>query len=66
MQGARGSSPLSSTSQPETLHVGAHQFRKHFGYYLERSAAGDEVVVSRRGRAYVRLVPVEPRLLAVA
>jgi prevent-host-death family protein len=62
---ARGSSPLSSTpSPPETLHVGAHRFRNHFGYYLERAADGHEVLVSRRGWPYVRLVPVEPRLLA--
>jgi hypothetical protein len=39
MQGARGSSPLSSTSRPATLDVGAHEFRNHFGYYLERAAA---------------------------
>ena len=66
MQGARGSSPLSSTSPPETLDVGAHQFRNHFGYYLERAAEGDQVVVSRRGRPYVRLMAVEPRLRLAA
>jgi prevent-host-death family protein len=67
MQGARGSSPLSSTpSPPETLHVGAHQFRNHFGYYLERAAHGHEVFVSRRGKPYVRLSPVEPRLDVLA
>jgi prevent-host-death family protein len=64
---AAGSSPASSTpSPPETLHVGAHQFRNHFGYYLERAADGHEVLVSRRGRPYVRLIPVEPRLELVA
>jgi prevent-host-death family protein len=64
---ARGSSPLSSTpSPPEVLHVGANQFRNHFGYYIERAADGDEVFVTRRGRPYVRVVPVEPRLQLVA
>ena len=63
---ARGSSPLSSTSPPATLDVGAHEFRNHFGYYLERAAAGDEIRVSRRGRPYVRLVPEEPRLKVAA
>jgi prevent-host-death family protein len=68
---ARGSSPLSSTpssppSAPDTLHVGANQFRNHFGYYLDRAADGHEVLVSRRGRPYVRLLPVEPRLELVA
>jgi prevent-host-death family protein len=56
--GARGSSPLSST--PAAVDVGCHQFRNHFGYYLERAAAGAEVRISRRGRPYARLVPAEP------
>jgi prevent-host-death family protein len=38
------------------IDVGAHQFRNHFGYYMEQAAAGAEVVVSRRGRPYVRMV----------
>lgn len=64
---ARGSNPLSSTSPEESassteevtdnvIDVGAHQFRNHFGYYMEQAAAGAEVVVSRRGRPYVRMV----------
>jgi prevent-host-death family protein len=62
--GARGSSPLSST--PSTVDVGCHEFRNHFGYYLERAAAGDEIRVSRRGRPYARLVPAEPVQPALA
>jgi prevent-host-death family protein len=58
IQGARGSSPLSSTPSP--VDVGCHQFRNHFGYYLERAAAGEEIRISRRGRPYARLVPAEP------
>jgi prevent-host-death family protein len=57
----RGSNPLSSTDHPGVLDgpesVGAHQFRNHFGYYMERAAAGAEVLISRRGRPYARLVP---------
>ena len=52
-----GSSPPSST--PTRTEVGCHQFRNHFGFYLERAAAGDIIEVSRRGRPYARLVPVE-------
>jgi prevent-host-death family protein len=66
---ARGSSPLSSTpslAPTETLEVGANQFRNHFGYYLEKAGEGHEVLVSRRGRPYVRLTPVEPPLQLVA
>jgi prevent-host-death family protein len=38
------------------VNVGAHQFRNHFGHYMEQAARGSEVLVSRRGRPYVRLV----------
>ena len=66
-QGVAGSSPASSTPSPSAVDVGCHQFRNHFGYYLERAAAGDEIRISRRGRPYARLVPAEaaqPRLAA--
>jgi prevent-host-death family protein len=66
-QEAAGSSPASSTPcSPEVLRVGANKFRNHFGYYLEKAGEGHEVLVSRRGRPYVRLSPVEPRLQLVA
>jgi prevent-host-death family protein len=48
------------------LQVGAHEFRNHFGFYLEKAGEGHEVLVSRRGRPYVRLTPVEPPLRLVA
>jgi prevent-host-death family protein len=64
MAEARGSSPLSSTPPP--TDVGSNEFRNHFGYYLERAAAGEEVHISRHGRPYARLVPVQPRLSVVA
>lgn len=62
---AEGSNPSSSTNQgPSTEvsieEVGAHQFRNHFGYYMERAAAGTEILVSRRGKPYTRLCPAEP------
>jgi prevent-host-death family protein len=37
--------------------VGAHRFRNHFGYYLERASEGSEILVERRGRPYARLCP---------
>src|SRR4051794_20882943 len=55
MQGVGGSSPPSST--PQQTDVGCHEFRNHFGYYLERAAAGDEILIRRHGRPYARLVP---------
>jgi prevent-host-death family protein len=49
MAEARGSNPLGSTT------VGAHEFRNHFGWFMERAAAGEEIAVTRRGKPYVRL-----------
>lgn len=62
---AEGSSPSSSTNQTTfpkapSEEVGAHQFRNHFGYYMERAAAGTEILVSRRGKPYTRLCPAQP------
>jgi prevent-host-death family protein len=71
IQEARGSSPLSSTSfsgrdpLPSPIRVGSHEFRNHFGYYLERAGAGDEIEITRHGRPYARLVPV-PSLMEAA
>jgi prevent-host-death family protein len=36
--------------------VGAHEFRNQFGYFMERVELGEKVLVTRRGRAIVRLV----------
>ena len=59
----RGSNPLSSTPRAETTptaeSVGAHEFRNRFGYYMEQAAAGTEVLVSKRGRPFVRLLGAE-------
>lgn len=67
---ARGSNPLSSTPPAKeaaasseqvadnVINVGAHQFRNHFGHYMEQAAAGAEVLVSRHGSPFVRLLAV--------
>lgn len=64
---AEGSSPSSSTRGIATKarapeEVGAHEFRNHFGYYMERAAAGAEVFVRRRGKPYVRMGPLRRRV----
>jgi prevent-host-death family protein len=60
---ATGSSPVSSTpSEPASHTVGAHQFRNHFGWYMERTVAGEEFLVTRRGKPCVRLVPAHAQL----
>jgi len=62
-QEARGSSPLSSTTpDPGIATVGAHEFREHFGWYMQRAAAGEELLITRRGKPYARLGPGQPRL----
>ena len=56
----RGSSPLSSTSKPDPDRVpviGSNEFRNRFGYHIERAAAGDEILVTRHGRPFVKLGP---------
>jgi prevent-host-death family protein len=60
---ARGSSPLSSTDSlrpPAAIAVGCHEFRNHFGYFLEQAAAGIDIEVSRRGTPYARLIAARP------
>ncbi len=56
-QEVAGSSPASSTDQGRPAAVGAHEFRNHFGYYLEQAASGQTLIVSRRGRPHVSLGP---------
>jgi prevent-host-death family protein len=46
--------------------VGANEFRNRFGWYMERAAAGEEFLVERRGKPYVRLVPAAPPLVRAA
>ncbi len=68
MQGVAGSSPASSTDGPSVgappVRIGSHQFRNHFGYYLERAAKGDEIEIARHGRPFARLVPADMPLAA--
>ena len=59
MAEATGSSPVGSTTRaPSSTNVGAHEFREHFGWYMERAAAGEAISVSRHGKPYVRLTAV--------
>jgi prevent-host-death family protein len=62
-QEVAGSSPASSIPPiADETTVGAHQFRNHFGYWMERAASGAEVLITRRGRRYARLGPADPPL----
>ena len=59
-----GSSPTSSTSSRfhAEFVVRANAFRDRFGYWMERAAAGDEVLITRHGRRFARLGPADPSL----
>jgi hypothetical protein len=62
MAEVRGSSPLSSTSGADdgSTVVGANAFRDRFGYWMERAAGGVEILITRHGRRFARLGPVDP------
>jgi hypothetical protein len=54
----RGSSPLSSTRQkPTQIMVGSNPFRDRLGYWMDRVAAGEEVILTRHGKPRIRLSP---------
>jgi prevent-host-death family protein len=53
-----GSSPTSSTSRDQPLTVGSNPFRDQLGYWMDRVAAGEEVVITRHGKPRVRLSPI--------
>lgn len=58
MAEVRGSSPLSSTSsEAGAITLGSNPFRNRFGYWMDRVAAGEEVLVTRRGKPRIRLSP---------
>jgi prevent-host-death family protein len=59
MAEVRGSSPLSSTPPTPTgpTMVGVNPFRDKLGYWIDRVAAGEEVLVTRHGRPRIRLSP---------
>ena len=59
MEGVAGSSPASSTSQ---TMLGAHEYRQKFGWYMERAAAGESFLITRRGKPYARLSPPHDQL----
>jgi prevent-host-death family protein len=52
-----GSSPASSTAQPGPFLVGCDDFRNRFSHWLDRVAAGQEILVTYRGTPRVRLTP---------
>jgi prevent-host-death family protein len=60
MQEVVGSSPTSST--PQITELGAYDYRQKFGWYMERAAAGESFLITRRGKPYARLSPPHTQL----
>jgi prevent-host-death family protein len=60
---ATGSSPVSSipSTPTEPTTVGVNPFRDKLGYWVDRVAAGEEVIVTRHGRPRIRLSPASAR-----
>jgi prevent-host-death family protein len=52
-----GSSPTSSTPSDGPIAIGSNPFRDKLGYWMERVAAGEEVIITHRGRPRIRLTP---------
>jgi prevent-host-death family protein len=55
-----GSSPTSSTSAPGAVTIGSNPFRDRLGYWMDRAAAGDEIVITRHGKPRIRLSSALP------
>jgi PD-(D/E)XK endonuclease len=59
---------LDTPGEPVTgteTEVGAHEFRNHFGWYMQRATAGETFLVKRRGKPYVKLSPAAEPLTVV-
>ena len=50
----------SSDPRSESLMIGADTFRESLGFWLDQVAAGEEVVVTRRGKPMVRVTTMGP------
>jgi hypothetical protein len=63
-QEVAGSSPASSTTRPtassasEVTAVASNPFRDRLGYWMERVASGEEILVTYRGKPRIRVAPL--------
>ncbi len=61
-----GSSPTSSTSTTGPVTIGSNPFRDRLGYWMDRAAAGEEIVITRHGKPRIRLSPAQDLLVPAA
>lgn len=50
----------------DVVTLGAYEYRQKFGWYMERAAAGETFLITRRGKPYARLMPAETQLPVTA
>lgn len=55
--GGRGFESLQLHQEDDPDVIGSHEFRNRFGWYIERTAAGESFTVTRWGKPYVKLSP---------
>jgi antitoxin (DNA-binding transcriptional repressor) of toxin-antitoxin stability system len=56
-QGFKSPQLHSSSEERRVIAVGSNSFRDRFGYWIDRVAAGEEVLVTRCGKPRIRLSP---------
>lgn len=44
--------------------VNVHEAKTHFSKLMERVHAGEEIIVAKAGKPYMRMVPLEPEAVA--
>jgi len=42
------------------ITIGSHSFREQLGWWMDRVAAGEQVVITRHGKPRLRLSPAVP------
>ena len=50
-----GTQEVGGSSPPSSTPIAAHEFRNHFGWYMDRAAHGERSDITRRGRPFARL-----------
>ena len=52
--------PRTVRTAPGTTTVGSFEAKTHLAALIDRAAAGEEVIITRRGKPVARLVAMEP------
>jgi len=45
-------------------HVGVREFKNSLSHYLHRARAGEQIVVTDRGQAIAKLIPMNPSVIS--